>query len=111
MGTPQMSTERTYSVDERLRALANYRRRAILRYMSENGNSASVDDLVREIITTTPSEGRQPTEDRIEAQLHHVDLPKLDETGFVEYDPQSNRVSYRPDDIAEEVLQSVDLQE
>ena len=76
--------------------------------MSENGNSASVDDLVREVVTTTPSAVRQPTEDRVETQLHHVDIPKLVDAGVVEYDPQKGKVRYRSDEMVETVLRAVE---
>lgn len=111
MGTPKMSTKQTHALDQRLRVLSNYRRRAVIRHLSENGDPTSIDDLAREVAGAAPPEISEGTDDRIATKLHHVDLPKLVDHGFVEYDPQEGTVRYRPDELVEQVLRSIESPE
>lgn len=81
------------STDELLRVVSDRRRRAVLNHLRENGDGAvTVDELVDGI----PADERTARA-RVELQLRHVHLPKLDAAGIVEYDAGSATVRYRPE--------------
>jgi hypothetical protein len=88
------------STDELLRLVSDRRRRAVLNHLRENGDGAvTVDELVDGI----PADGFGSADERtararVELQLRHVHLPKLDAAGIVEYDAGSATVRYRPGD-------------
>lgn len=81
------------SLDELHRALADDRRRLVLRHLATAPDDvAVVDDLVDEIVTRA----ELPVDrDRVAVGLHHGVLPHLDEAGLVEYDARSRTVRYR----------------
>jgi len=84
-----------FDPDAVLSAIADERRRAILRSLRRDDEGPSeldalVDDIRRESRregTTTDAERR-----RLRTRLHHADLPKLEAAGLVEYDADEKRV-------------------
>jgi len=88
--------------DELFRALANDRRRLVLRQLATtDGDVASVDDLVDEIVARADL----PVDrERVAVALHHGALPHLDEAGLVEYDARSRTVRYRETPQVERAL-------
>jgi len=91
--------------DELFRALANGRRRLVLRQLATtDGDVASVDDLVDEIVARADL----PVDrERVAVALHHGALPHLDEAGLVEYDARSRTVRYRETPQVERALHLV----
>lgn len=90
----------TDTIDEAFRTLASERRRAVLYFFhGSSADVASVDDLVDHVAARSDD----PRE-RVAIGLHHVTLPKLGETGVVEYDPRSGTVRYRGDSMVETLL-------
>ncbi len=68
-------------------ALASANRRQILRYLAAQGDDgATVDELVDELIDHDETEDDRQ---RIATTLHHVELPKLADGGFIEYDART----------------------
>ena len=82
-------------LDATLELLANQRRRYVLYYLREQGNPVTVDELADEITVWN----LEPSSDRsqILADLHHSQLPRLDEAGVVEFDPEEGYVSLTTD--------------
>lgn len=76
-------------------ALANSDRRAVLAFFETSPTqTASLTDLTAYVAARhSPSDPRSTAQ--IRTHLHHVDLPKLDEAGLVEYDARTATVRYR----------------
>lgn len=85
-----------------LTALAEPRRRAVLEYfLSDEVDVASYDELVEVLLAR---DGSPETRRAAIIQLHHVDLPTLEDCDLVEYDPHSETVRYRGSPIVEGTL-------
>ena len=91
--------------DELHRALADDRRRLVLRHLaSTDDDVATVDDLVEEVVA---EEDRGVDRERVAVAIHHGALPHLDDAGLVEYDSRSQTVRYRETPQAERALDLV----
>lgn len=91
-------------LDGTLDALADARRRAVLRVLSNQSDTvASVEDLIRHL----HPQDRATTPAQLETELHHHYLPKLAEQGLIEYDIRSGQIRYRSDKTTEELLQFI----
>lgn len=86
------------SLDAMFAALRNTRRRYVIYYLQQRGELA-VEELARLIAAseTGGDHGAVPAEERnrVKLALVHVHLPKLVETGVVEYDERRSRVQLR----------------
>jgi hypothetical protein len=79
--------------DELFRLLKSERRRTTLRYLLEyEGEAVGVEPLATAIVDEEDDHGEAEHE-RIATALIHAHLPKLDEAGVVEYDPDRDRVA------------------
>lgn len=97
----------TAKVDDALHVLESPERRRILAHLDdESVEWTTVGELASHLTDSSPEP--RTTEERsgqtLEARLHHVHLPKLDDLGIVEYDPRSNAIRYRSDGRVEELL-------
>ncbi|SDF82668.1 DUF7344 domain-containing protein [Halorientalis regularis] len=81
------------SVDEALEALADERRRAVVRVLHGTEGSVTAQELATEI--RLHPEGPQDR-GRVVVDLHHRTLPKLDALGVLSYDPEATVVEPRP---------------
>lgn len=104
-----MSTERPPEVLDRLfDCLSDSRRRLVCHVLAAaDGRTVEVSDVVDAVVarersgsTPAPADHRE----NVAIDLHHVQLPKLDAAGIVEYDPDARTVTYRPDEIVERCL-------
>lgn len=89
------------AVDRVLAALAGDVRRRVLAYFEGRAeNTASLDDLVGHVAAVRDG-ADPPAPDRVRTRLHHVDLPKLQAVGLLDYDAAAGVVRYRgaPDAI------------
>lgn len=90
------STEKT---DELLQLLSHSHRRQALRFLRKKPNhTATVDELLE---STCSSSGGSVSE----MEMHHVHIPKLDESELVKLDSQGETIQYYPDTLCEELLQ------
>ncbi len=72
-----------------LEAMASTRRQHVAGALADSAREIeSLDDLVDAV----GERFDDPDEDELRAALHHVHLPKLDEAGLVDYDPDRHAV-------------------
>lgn len=85
-------------------------RRAIVRQLRrETAEETSIADLVDQLLGSDAvalTDGR-PDRDRIAIQLYHNHLPRLDDHGVVEFDPERRTVAYRSHERIEAVLDAL----
>ena len=96
------SSSRSIPLDERFDALARTDRRAVIQFFrDESTEEATLDDLVTGIV-----DGSYWDTDESHARfcLHHSTLPKLADTGILDYDAKSKTVSYRGRPAVEQLL-------
>lgn len=76
--------------------LSNGRRRHLLSYLvNRPDETVPVDDVIDHITRDErPDPGPVPHSERVEIDLHHVQLPKLTEAGVIEHDPVAETVRY-----------------
>lgn len=79
------------SIDASFDALSDPCRRSLCRYAMRTETGPVTRDELTDYIADRATETATTDLDRraIAMELHHVHLPKLDETGMIEYDPQS----------------------
>lgn len=79
-------------------ALSDQQRRAIVSYLATADGSVSLRELADHLATSDDDTGgptrSAPPSKKLLVKLHHVQLPKLDEAGLVEYAPEKRRVAY-----------------
>lgn len=85
-------------LDATLDLLSNQRRRYVLYYLREQGGTVSVEELAEQLVAWE-SDG-SPDESQILADLHHSQLPHLDDAGAVTFDPGTGYVSLATEDDA-----------
>lgn len=96
----------TNTVDEVLAALADSRRRRIVRTLRNSDDDVlTVDELESKITSKGEAvENTMGDQERVDVDLYHVHLPKLAEAGLVAFDTRNREVRYRSVDVAEELL-------
>ena len=91
------------TVNDVLSALARPECRRVVGYFRDrSADTATLEELARACVD------EESDLDRTTGQLHHVILPKLDETGIVDYDARSSTVRYHGDPTAEAVLDAIE---
>lgn len=89
--------------DELLTLLADHHHRVILSYVrSASADVVPVQDLTAEIHSHDPAQS-----DRLDLRLRHSALPKLDDAGAVDFDPDDGTVRYRGHPELEMVLDTI----
>ena len=73
--------------DAAIDALADHRRRAVLRHAAGNDGAIDLDTLATRIAAESGVD-----RDAAALELHHCHLPKLDDAGFLAYDADDHRV-------------------
>lgn len=70
-------------------------RREIVQYLAGGTEQeVDLDELVNYLSGKNLHTSQLSSGDRIALRLHHVHLPKLAETGVIDYDPNERRVSF-----------------
>ncbi len=84
--------------NEVIRLLAERRNRAILSILNDAARSLTVTELAQRLVANETVESDAATDEtdrqREKLSLHHTELPRLDEVGLIDYDPEANVVSY-----------------
>ncbi|WP_435068943.1 DUF7344 domain-containing protein [Haloplanus sp. C73] len=91
----------TRPTDEVFRALADRRRRLVVRYLMNEADGVA---SYREVTDALASEDAQSAA----IPLTHTILPILKEAEIVDYDPERERIRYRPNELVEDALRVVD---
>lgn len=89
-------------VDRLMQTLASSSRREVVHYFETRaqGDTDSLATVVSHLDGRMPA--RNPAE--LEAALHHTHLPKLDERGWLDYEPDAKRIHYHGRDDAGALL-------
>lgn len=89
------------AVDEVYDALADERRREVIRVLSHESTPMELETLVREVAKRERENRSVPPEitGRIRASLYHVHLPKLDALDLITFDPAEDTVERVTDTI------------
>ena len=96
------SSTRSIPIDERFDALARTDRRAVIQFFrDESTEEVTLDALVTGIV-----DGSYWDTDESQARhyLHHSTLPKLADTGILDYDAKRKTVRYRGQPAVEQLL-------
>lgn len=99
------SSERDASLDATFDALANRRCRVALQQLAECDDALVVDDLVARLSDELDD---AVSESRLRTSLHHAHLPKLDDAGLVDYDPDRGLVRFRDDSKFEAISPAIE---
>ncbi|MFD1686554.1 DUF7344 domain-containing protein [Halobellus litoreus] len=78
-----------------LTALANERRRVVLRHLGRTSGPTSVSELAERVSESGPYKTVSRTRAAIE--LYHVHLPQLDVAGLIEYDADRRLIEGGPE--------------
>jgi hypothetical protein len=105
------------SRDECFELLSNHRRRYTLHYLEHNGEEATLGELADQIAAweneIPPESVSYDQRKRVYTSLQQVHLPRMDDTGVVEFDDREGLVEPGPAaedlDIYLEVVQSDDV--
>ncbi|WP_232703546.1 DUF7344 domain-containing protein [Halobacterium wangiae] len=89
-------------VNTLLETLSSPHRRELIHYFesSPQTDGDSLDALVSHLDTRMPS----TTPTNLETVLHHTHLPKLEEEGWIEYDPREEWIQYHGNEDVESIL-------
>lgn len=100
LGPPDEDVEETSW--EMRRTVADERRQHLLRSLAEHGDSITVSELAERVARFRTDDPDEPTSTAVERERTHlrrVDLPQLDDAGYLSYDADDSEVSLpgRPD--------------
>lgn len=96
----------TPSLDIVFDVLADRRRRYVLYYLHERPDGiASIDEIADHVVALEGDVERSDHRVGIVTSLQHVHLPKLADSGMIEYDARSETVRYRTQPSLEEWLE------
>lgn len=88
-------------LEQNLEILRNDERRNIIGYLAEN-ETAELEELANELKTNQNNEDLA-----VRTQLYHADLPKLDETGLVNYNQEEEYVEIS--ELGEEIVEWIEI--
>lgn len=92
-------------LDDVLEALRARHRREILYHLEDAETEVvQLDELVDAELADNPD---ATDREAVTANLHHVQLSKLNEIGWVDYDVRSGAVRYRPESVPTAMLRFV----
>lgn len=104
---PGAANDRSPPLDEIFGVLADPMRREVIRYCADHANEPTDLDTIVDYLAEQRRDEDPVDRDRIAIRLHHLHLPKLAETGLVEFDPESGRLEYRSNDAIESCLSDI----
>lgn len=101
------------SVDAILELLANHRRRDLLDFFQNSSTQAAPLQEVTEHLTACELDrvGEHPGFDQLRTELFHTHIPKLADTGLLEYDERSEQLRYWPNERVEKWLNHIHAME
>jgi hypothetical protein len=89
-----------------LRLFADEDRRSIIAALVDHEeNVVSLQDLTHQVATEPSPGGAASVQNGSRVALKHNHLPRLDDTGVIEYDWRSDTVRYHPNERVERLLE------
>jgi len=82
----------TLTESERYRLLSEKRRRVALGVLAERTTPVGIDELAAEIVSRESDSEDSEHVERVATLLHHNHLPKLSDSGIIDYDSSANVV-------------------
>lgn len=93
------------ALDDRIELLASSRCRCVLYYFAAmDEETATIDDLCDHVLDHDPSASDDQS---VTTGLYHNTLPKLEESGVVDYDGRSKTVRYRGVGDSKRILSAI----
>jgi hypothetical protein len=96
---PRAELDGSLSREEVFKTLSNERRRCALYYLQQQDGEATLGEVVDYVAAWQYDQpvSQVDPQDRmcVYSALHQAHLPKLDETGFIDYDSQTNQIQTR----------------
>ncbi|QKG92470.1 hypothetical protein HPS36_06275 [Halorubrum salinarum] len=100
-GGPRAEDDAGPSRDEVFTALSNARRRNVIKYLKRNGSEARVRDIAEQLAAWENDVGINEVtykqRKRVYTALHQSHLPKLSDSGFIDYEADRGLVSLTED--------------
>ncbi len=95
------------SVDDALRALSDPARRGMMYVLSDgNGDRLGYDELVDEMVERGYVE--EASRETFEIGLNHRHLPKLEDTGVINYNKEQGYVERVPHEKVDQIVDSLE---
>ncbi|QIB74576.1 hypothetical protein GL213_08050 [Halogeometricum borinquense] len=83
-------------MNDKIAILADPGRRTVLSCLDDHRGAVDIETLATDVVAAQEGTSREAVteadRDTALIRLHHVDLPKLDEAGFVEFDHEGGMV-------------------
>lgn len=93
-------------LDQTFDLLRNQRRRHVLETLyATTEKTLSTDEIVDRVLARAPD---ATDRDRVLVRLHHQTLPRLADTGVVDFDPRTDEVRYRGTELVDGLLAVLD---
>ncbi|WP_436922886.1 DUF7344 domain-containing protein [Halosimplex amylolyticum] len=99
---PADTTADSATIDRLCSALATETRRAVLAYFETSTTQTASLEGLTDYVAARQSDSR--TREQVQLRLHHAGLPKLNDTGLIDYDARTQTVRYRERNIGEWAL-------
>ena len=80
-------------LDATLELLSNQRRRYVLYYLREQGETVALEELAEQVASWESDTGDIVDDERVLADLYHSQLPRLEEADIVTFDPEEGYVT------------------
>lgn len=93
-------------VNKLLSVLADGERRAIITHLRDDSTGTTSLDTLATVLADSPTD-----RDHARIRLHHIHLPKLDDTPILSYDPETTTIEYHGHAKAESLLDTVQRDE
>lgn len=94
---PDAAADISFSPGVLFGVLADARQRRILYFLVENGGIWTIEEMGKQVAAweneTTVELSTEEMINRVIAGMHHADVPKLAEYGFIEYDPETGQMT------------------
>jgi DNA-binding transcriptional ArsR family regulator len=81
------------ALDATLDLLSNRRRRYVLYYLREQGETVALEELAEQVASWESDTGDIVDDERVLADLYHSQLPRLEEADIVTFDPEEGYVT------------------
>jgi hypothetical protein len=107
MTSPTAERDVPASLDEVVSAVADERRRAVLRVLNHaDGGAVDIETLAERVADLTDSNGQTEEEHRYFTRLtlHQIHLPKLAANGLIHYDAEAKQARSITGELSQELL-------